>query len=83
MEYLQNFFSWIWGNLRILLVFVINLLPDSPFSVLDNSAVAGYIGYLNWIIPIESMVAILQVWTVAIASFYVLQAILRWVKAIE
>jgi len=83
MEYIQQFFSWVWTALRSVMIYVINLLPDSPFNVLSNSNVEQYMGYFNWLFPVSEMVAILQVWVVAVASFYIFQALLRWVKAIE
>ena len=83
MEYLQTFFSWIWGHLKAILLLVIGLLPDSPFQLLENTDVEEYLGYLNWLIPLSQMVAILQLWITAIVIFYIFQAILRWTKAIQ
>ncbi len=83
MEYLQTFFSWIWGHLKAILLLVIGLLPDSPFQLLENTDVEEYLGYLNWLIPLSQMVAILQLWITAIVIFYIFQAILRWTKAIN
>jgi len=83
MEYLQTFFSWIWSAFRVVIIAVIGVLPDSPFTMISNSAIGEYIGYINWILPLQQIVAILQVWVVAIAIFYIYQAILRWVKAVN
>lgn len=62
---------------------LINLLPPSPFRILDNSAVADYLDSLNWIIPVSSIVAILEAWVVAIAIYYVVSIALRWIKAVK
>lgn len=62
---------------------LISFLPNSPFSLIDNSAVQEYLPYLNWIIPINLMITILESWLVAIATYYICQVVLRWVKAIE
>jgi len=83
MEYLQTFFSWIWGNLKAILMLVIGLLPDSPFQLLENTDVEEYLGFLNWLIPLSQIAAILQLWITAIVIFYIFQAILRWTKAIN
>lgn len=69
-------------SLGRLLQLILSLLPDSPFSVLNNSAVAEYLGYIAWIIPVSQMVVILEVWLAAIAIYYVQSILLRWVKAI-
>jgi len=62
---------------------IIELLPDSPFNLINNSAVSEYMGFLNWIVPMSEIVAILQVWTVAVATYYVVVVVLRWIKAID
>ena len=62
---------------------IIDLLPDSPFVLIDNSPIEDYLGWLNWLIPMTQIIAILQLWVVAIAVYYVWVVILRWVKAID
>ena len=62
---------------------IIDLLPDSPFLLIDNSPIADYIGWLNWLIPMQQIIAILQLWVTAIAIKYVWVVILRWIKAID
>lgn len=65
---------------------VLKILPDSPFLFLEemgNSEVAQWLGYLNWFIPVNTFVAILEGWLVCIAIYYVWQIILRWMNAIE
>jgi hypothetical protein len=62
---------------------LIGLLPVSPFQALSNSDVSGYISGLNWIIPIGTMLSIVQAWALAIGLYYVVAVALRWLKAIE
>lgn len=62
---------------------VIAMLPDSPFQIIDNSPVAKYMGYLNWIIPMNQIVGILELWVTAIVIYYLYVVILRWIKAIQ
>lgn len=80
--------SSVWGQLgewaSALLTVIMSALPDSPFSMLSrNSDVNAVIGYVNYFIPVSFMVSVMQAWLVAIGIFYVWQALLRWVKAIE
>jgi len=68
--------------------YIINLLPSSPFQIIDNSFlndVLGddWLGWLNWLLPLKQILAILQLWVSAIVVYYIYQAILRWVKAIQ
>jgi len=84
---LWNFFilfinSIIFG-LGSILNLLVSVLPNSPFILIDNSVISDYIGKLNWLIPVSSILAILQLWLVAVAVFYVNMIVLRWVKAIE
>lgn len=62
---------------------VLDVLPDSPFNLIDNSAVSEYMGFLNWLVPMTEIVAILQLWVVAISTYYVVVVVLRWIKAID
>lgn len=72
MQNLQNIFSW-----------VLALLPDSPFQMLDNSPVAPYLKSLNWIVPVNFMISTMELWLAAIAVYYIYQAVLRWARAIS
>lgn len=73
----------IWDKLTDALEWVVNLLPDSPFVAISNTGVAQSIRYLNWALPISEALVIMEAWTTAIAIFYIYQAVLRWIKAIE
>jgi len=61
---------------------LILLLPTSPFKVLDNLELP-YLDTLNWVLPISFCVTVLGYWVAAIALYYVIQVVLRWVKVIE
>lgn len=65
---------------------ILQLLPESPFVVLDNLSQTEFyewIQYLNWFIPINTFISILEAWLVAIGIYYIYQIVLRWVKAIQ
>ncbi len=62
---------------------ILNFLPKSPFSYLDNSGIKDFIGYLNYFIPVSSLIAISETWLVAIGIYYIYSIALRWIKAIE
>ena len=66
--------------------FLLNLLPASPFQFikeLSNGVIAEWLPYINWFIPVQSFVAILEAWASAIMLYYVYQIGLRWAKAIQ
>lgn len=61
---------------------MINMLPPSPF-ILVNSVEIPYVKNLNWIIPVDEILFITIYWLGAIATYYIVQVILRWVKVIR
>ena len=64
----------------------LSLLPDSPFAFLvdlTNGPQREWLKWLNWFIPINTFASILQAWVTAILTYYVIQIVMRWVKAIE
>lgn len=63
---------------------IISVLPKSPVQqFLGSFSDLPYLKYLNWFIPISSIIVVLEAWLVAIAIFYLYSLILRWVKAIS
>lgn len=66
---------------------IISIFPASPLQPLiqslKGSAVAEVLGYVNWFVPIGTMIGILTGWLACIAAYYVYQIILRWIKVIE
>lgn len=62
-------------------------LPVSPVQrFLQNwngiSTIQQYLKYINWFIPVSILLDILVAWLSAIAIFYMVMAILRWVKVV-
>lgn len=65
------------------LTWAINLLPPSPFNLINNSVVLDKLGYLNWLFPISEALVIFEFWLVAIGLYYLCSVILRHIKIIE
>lgn len=67
-------------------VSVVELFPTSPFVILDEMSKSEFYEWLrvmNWFIPVNTFVAILESWLSGIALYYVYQIVLRWIKVIE
>lgn len=63
---------------------ILTALPKSPVQqFLGSFEDLPYLGYLNWFIPISSIIIVLEAWLVAIAVFYLYSMILRWIRAID
>lgn len=64
---------------------VLGWLPTSPFadsqllSIQDSQGLS----WLNWFFPVHDAIVLTASWVAAIALFYLVSILLRWVKAIE
>lgn len=78
MEQMQSIFNSLGNQFQ-------KYLPLSPFrEAIQEFDVFGLnVGWLNWVIPVQDIVKVTLVWLGAIATFYVFQIILRWLKVIE
>ena len=73
LNLLKNFLDW-----------VLQFLPTSPFvSFIDAMDNLPYLGWLNWFIPVGSIIAIGEAWLISVGLFDLYSIVLRWVKAIE
>lgn len=80
----QSFFTWLSDTVNSILTTVLNVLPDSPFVILSaNETITRYLSYINWIIPLDFMVATTEAWLTAVLIYYVWSLVLRWAKAID
>lgn len=70
--------------LKEFLDWVLQFLPTSPFvSFISAMESIPYLGWLNWFIPVGSIIVIGEAWLVSVGLFYLYSIVLRWVKAIE
>ena len=65
------------------LEWLVSLLPDSPFILLDDSPIQPYLRYINWIVPVDFILNTLTAWLLAVAGYYCWSVELRWIKAID
>ena len=80
----MDFFNWLSEKIQDIFQGLIDVLPGSPINwVISNDSINEYVGYLNWFIPVYSFIGILENWLMAVVVYYVVQVILRWVKAVE
>lgn len=71
------------GIVLILLSSVIALLPESPFQLAIAAIDATpFLQYLAWLIPVGEIIAIAQLWLVAISAYYGAIILARWIKLI-
>lgn len=75
---LANLVTWLNNVLNVIISAVISVLPQSPFANYDWGSfdVTG-LHWLNWFVPVGQMLTLLTAWAAAVASYYVVMAILR------
>lgn len=62
---------------------LMEVLPTSPFrDFLDEFANLPFLGYLNWFVPVRSILVVLSAWLGAVALFYAYSIVMRWLKVI-
>lgn len=83
MEVFGEIWNWICDTLYDLLKSIIDLLPDSPFQMLDNSPISKYLVYINYFVDFAFIVDTLTLWLVAVAGYYTYSVILRMIKTID
>lgn len=81
-------FSKILDFINDILVYVVQLLPGSPFTaffelVQKNETVNIMLGYLNFFMPVALMLQILSGWLVCIGLYYIISPLLHWSKAVK
>lgn len=83
--FLIKFINIIIKGLGVILTGLLAILPNSPFEkyLIQNSYLRQYVGYINYFVPIAEMLVVLETWCVAIAVYYSIQVVLRWLKTIE
>lgn len=63
---------------------VIMLLPTSPFQNISiNPIFTDFLGYMNYYIPMKSLLVIMGEWLACIVIYYTYQLILRHIKAVS
>ncbi|MBD5493994.1 MAG: hypothetical protein HDR12_06370 [Lachnospiraceae bacterium] len=68
--------------LKIVILKIIGMLPDSPISSYLDNVNADFFDYLNWFLPIDVCGMIFGVWLICIGIFYIYLIIKQITKLI-
>lgn len=83
MDIFGSIFGWLTDQLKTVLSWIVSVLPDSPFTLLDMTPLHDYLPYINYFIPMDYILSTLTAWGAAILIYYCYHIILRWVKAVN
>lgn len=82
-QFLLDFCNKMISGFAATLTAIFNLLPDSPFKLIDSSPIQPYLNSLNWLIPINTMISEVELLVPAVLGYYIWVVVLRWLKAVE
>ena len=69
--------------LKAIAVFVLALLPRSPFQSFINAVDSiPYLAQLNWFFPVSECLVVMQAWLTCVAVYYLYQMIMRYANII-
>lgn len=57
--------------LKVILLKVFSMLPDSPFAEYYNNVHIDFYDYLNWFLPIDICASIFGIWLICIIVYYI------------
>lgn len=84
VNYGIDFFNSIISGIASLALIAADMLPSytvpSPGQLIDNS---GFLGILNWLLPISFFLDVLAMMVVAYATYHIVGPVLRWVKLLR
>lgn len=77
---METFLNWVNGILGLIFAF----LPSSPFqSTIASIEKWDWLHWLNWLVPVGTLITIGELWITAIIAHYAYSVILRFINAIE
>lgn len=81
---MDSIVNWIGNTFQQISETVISVLPKSPFVYIEMiPQVSQVLGVVNYFIPISSMITMAVAWLTCIGSWYIAQAILRWINVVD
>jgi hypothetical protein len=80
VDLVVDFINTVIEQIGNLVTFLIGLLPPSPFVAFQNLLSNDILSMVNWFIPLEQMIGLLDMWLKGILTWYAISVILRVVK---
>lgn len=75
--------NWLIDLIYTIIMSILNILPDSPFRFTLDDNFKKYIAYINYFIPVGTLVAILLSFTGAVAVWYGIRWLMRLIRYIQ
>lgn len=83
MDLFYEILNFLSDGITLISTFLVSVLPDSPFKLLDTTPIRPYLSFINYFIPVDFIIDTLVAWLFAIAVYYSYSVILRFIKAVS
>ena len=67
----------------VVLNFVAGIFPNSPFTIIEHSGFGDLLSQIKFFVPVYEFISLMEAWLVAVALYYAVSVLARWVKTIE
>lgn len=67
----------------VVLDFVAGIFPNSPFTIIEHTGFGDLLAQINFFVPVYEFISLMEAWLVAVALYYAVSTLARWVKTIE
>lgn len=67
----------------VVLNFVAGIFPNSPFTIVEHTGFGDLLAQINFFVPVYEFISLMEAWLVAVALYYAVSTLARWVKTIE
>lgn len=67
----------------VVLNFVAGIFPNSPFTIIEHTGFGDLLAQINFFVPVYEFISLMEAWLVAVALYYAVSTLARWVKTIE
>lgn len=68
--------------LKMLLLKLFGMLPDSPFAEYYNNVNIDFYDYLNWFLPLDICASIFGIWLICIIVYYIYLLIMQIISLV-
>ena len=83
MTMVINCINGIIRALATVLSWVLGSLPKTPFASVDVTPIKDFMGYMNWLIPVGTIITITTAWIACKFIYWIYSTVLRWIKMIS
>ncbi len=83
MDIFNQILDWFSNGINAISAFLLSVLPNSPFALLDATIIQPFLPYLNYFIPLDFIMSCSLAWISAISCYYAYSIILRLIRAVH